>query len=730
MKPFEQTLLDSYPEPYILLVFIDEQQGHVNYINEAAREVLQTDKSCIGQPIERIFPNPKTFTDSCRQAIEDGQPVILEHFSILPNDLMFESVRIMPLCPQSGADYCGVILDTPYKATKMMTDERMLQSIFLSSPNAVLIQNVDGEVYNVNPAFTEMFGWKDYEVIGNSVSLFPSGYEKEYEEIVRQLRQNDTYLVTNTKRVHKNGIIKDVSICYMNIYNHRRERTAVARLYIDISKQILFHEKYLEQRNSYQLITENMKDLVAIVDLSGKFVYTSPSHLDITGYPSESYLNMNVFRHIHPRDRRHVFKQIQQLIEAGRSAKAQIRYKHASKGYIWIELIASPLYENQAPYEKFVIVGRDITERKHSEEALRESEMKYRLILEKTSDFVVTFNQQGKVQFVSPSLQSWLKKATITNIYGFMNDHVVDEERGLLYEIIHHVFKTKKADQIAFTIDKDGHTYTFDAILTPLISNEYTTYSENMILLIARDITKRLEDEHISMQLEKMSTVGQLAAGIAHELRNPLTSVKGFVRMIKDEIDDSLLTSYLEIISGELDSIERIADEFMDLAKPHVISLEETELHEIIDSCVRLFEGTAFLQGINMDVEYINEQRIMLNCQRNALKRVFINIMKNAMEAMEKGGELNIKILARDPYVELLFIDSGKGIEKERLKYIGEPFYSTKEKGIGLGLMMSRKIVREHGGRLSIESEYNEGTTIRIILPLVSSKSTVTSHTH
>ncbi|MGP4082768.1 PAS domain S-box protein [Pseudalkalibacillus sp. R45] len=725
MKPFEHSILDSYPEPYILLVFPDDQPGHINYLNEAARDALQLDKSCIGHSLENVFLNAKKLIEACNEAIEHGHLVILEHFSISQQDLMFEAVKIAPLSPKSGVNYCGVILDTPYKATKMMTDDRMMQSIFLSTPNAILIQNVDGEIYNINPAFTEMFGWKDYELIGNSVSLFPSGYENEYEEIVRQLRKNDTYLVPNTKRVHKNGTIKDVSICYMNIYNYRRERIAVARLYIDISKQILFHEKYLEQQNSYQLITENMKDLVAIVDLSGKFVYTSPSHLDITGFSSESYLNMNVFRHIHPHDRRHVFKQIQQLIEAGRSAKAQIRYKHASKGYIWIELIASPLYENQAPYEKFVIVGRDITERKHSEEALRESEMKYRLILEKTSDFVVTFNQHGEVHFVSPSLQSWLKNPDLSNMYRFMDDYVMKDERGLLYDIIHHVFKTKDADQIAFSIEKDGTTYTFDAVLTPLISNEYTKYSEDMILLIARDITKRLEDEHISMQLEKMSTVGQLAAGIAHELRNPLTSVKGFIRMIKDEIDDSLLTSYLEIIGGELNSIERIADEFMDLAKPHVISLEETELHEIVDSCVRLFEGTAFLQGINMDVEYINEQEILLNCQKNALKRVFINIMKNAMEAMEKGGELNIKIHARDPYVELLFIDSGKGIEKERLKYIGEPFYSTKEKGIGLGLMMSRKIVREHGGRLSIESEYKQGTTIRIILPLLSAKSPV-----
>lgn len=725
MKPFEHSILDSYPEPYIMFVFSKDHpdDGHINYVNQAALEALQLNKNCIGKKIHEVFLNPKRIILTAKDAIAEGDYITLEHQSITHHEIIFESVKFVPIHSNSGVQYCGMILDTPYTTDKMMTDDRMVESIFMSSPNATLIQSVDGEVFKINPAFTEMFGWKDYEVIGHTISLFPSGYEKEYEEIVRQLRKQDVYLIPKTKRVHKDGTIKDVSICYMNVYNHRRERTAVARLYIDISKQILFHEKYLEQKNSFQLITENMKDLVVICDFSGKVAYASPSHLEITGYSAESYLNRNVFRHIHSDDRRKVFKQIQNMIHGGRSAKAEIRYKHSSKGYIWIEMIASPLYEGKAPYEKFVIVGRDITDRKHAEEALQESEKKYRLILEKTSDFVVTFNQSGDVNFVSPSLKTWLNHLNVSNMYEFMADYVVKDDYKLMSEIIRSVFSSKEAEQVAFTLEKDDKNYTFDAVLTPLISNEYNSYQEDMILLIARDITKRLEDEHVSMQLEKMSTVGQLAAGIAHELRNPLTSVKGFVRMINDEIDDPLLRNYLEIIGSELESIERIADEFMDLAKPHVVKLSETELHDIVDGCVRLFEGTAFLQGINMDVEYINEQQIILNCQKSALKRVFINIMKNAMEAMEKGGELKIQIEVRDTYVELRFIDSGNGIEEDRLKYIGEPFYSTKEKGIGLGLMMSRKIVREHGGKLAIESEYREGTTVRIILPLAKARS-------
>lgn len=679
---------------------------------------MHLEKDCIGKPIEEVFLNPDQIVQTCKKAIVTQDHHSLEHISISDSNTVFEFVKFVPISSPSGVQYCGLILDTPYTAVKNMTDDRMVESIFMSSPNAMLIQSIDGEVFKINPSFTEMFGWKDYEIIGKGISLFPCGFEKEHEEIVRQLQKKEVYIIPNTKRVHKDGSVKDVSICYMNIYNHLRERTAVARLYIDISKQTLFHTKYLEQRNSLQLITENMKDLVAISDFSGKVVYASPSHVEITGYSAESYLNRKVFRYIHPNDRRHVFEQIKKLVYAGRSAKAEIRYKHASKGYIWIEWIASPLLEGQSQFEKFVVVGRDITHRKRAEEALQESEKKYRLILEKTSDLVVMFNPFGDVDFVSPSLQTWLDHKPLTNIYEFMAQYVVAEDFNHLYEIIHSVFSKKEPEQSTITLEVGEHRFTFDTVLTPLAANDYNSHSEDMILLIARDITKRLEDEHVSMQHEKMSTVGQLAAGIAHELRNPLTSVKGFIHMIGDELRDPLHQNYLEIIRKELDGIERIADEFMDLAKPHVVNVENTELKEIVESCVRLFEGTAFLKGIHIYVDDISNEDIVVNGQKSALKRVFINIMKNAMEAMDKGGTLAITVKRRENYVDLYFSDSGIGIEKERLKYIGEPFYSTKEKGIGLGLMMSRKIIREHGGRLSIESEYLKGTTICIVLPL------------
>ncbi|WLD94268.1 PAS domain-containing sensor histidine kinase [Alkalihalobacillus sp. AL-G] len=717
MKQFEQALMDSYPDPYLLFK-VNDAGCFLEYANKASTDAFDLQEGLIGRPIEQLFESSAAISQGCNDAIHQGAQVTKKHFSIAKKEVLYESVSFVPI-KQGDSNYCGIILYNPYFADKHMTDDQMLENIFRSSPNALLIQHLDGETYRVNPAFTEMFGWKDSEVLGNGVSLFPSGFEKEYEEIVRQLRKHDIYNIPKTKRVHKDGTLKDVSICYINIYNHRRERTAVARLYGDISQQILFKEKYIKKKNSYQLIAENMKDLVSIVDMSGKVAYSSPSHLHVTGFTAESYLNRNVFRFIHPDDRRHVLNQFRQMVTVGKSVQAEFRYLHASLDYIWVEMIGSPLYDQHAPFEKFLIVGRDITARKQADKALQESETKYRLILENTSDFVFTFCQEGNIQYVSPSAKEWMMHKPCDNFYTFMDEYVVGDDRDLLHHMIKHVFQKENPEQLAFTTEKSGRSYTFDAVLTPLISKEYSEYEENMILIIARDITKRLEDEHVSMQLEKMSTVGQLAAGIAHELRNPLTSVAGFLRMIDEGITDPVYKGYIDIITGELNNIERIADEFMDLAKPHVVHLEEADLTDIVDSCVRLFEGTAFLQGINMDVQYLTDTQIILNCQKSALKRVFINIMKNAMEAMGKGDELNIKIGANEHIVKLFFIDSGKGIEKDRLQFIGEPFYSTKEKGIGLGLMMSRKIVREHGGRLIIDSEYKQGTTIEIRLPLV-----------
>jgi two-component system sporulation sensor kinase A len=216
---------------------------------------------------------------------------------------------------------------------------------------------------------------------------------------------------------------------------------------------------------------------------------------------------------------------------------------------------------------------------------------------------------------------------------------------------------------------------------------------------------------------DKLRVVGELAAGIAHEIRNPLTSIKGFVQMLKEETDGK----YSGIILSELQRIEFILNEFLILAKPNQdIHFQKKEVIPLIDEVIALLQAEAMLLNIEIVKEY-NWDLPLIWCEEKQIKQVLINVIKNAFEAMERGGKVYIQTGVYDGnHIYIRIIDQGIGIPEDRISRLGEPFYSHKEKGTGLGLMVSFRIIENHKGKISIASEPGKGTTVDIILPISS----------
>jgi PAS domain S-box-containing protein len=227
------------------------------------------------------------------------------------------------------------------------------------------------------------------------------------------------------------------------------------------------------------------------------------------------------------------------------------------------------------------------------------------------------------------------------------------------------------------------------------------------------DITKHKRNEEVFRRTEKLNTVGELAAGIAHEIRNPLTSLKGFLHLIKN---GELKEEYTDIMESELDRIEFILNEFLVLSKPHLTKYNKKDVHVLFKQILPLFKTQAAYKNIQLVTEFDSEE-LLINCNGNQLKQVFINFIKNAMEAMSSGGVIKIECKKEHNELCIRFIDEGSGISEESLKRLGEPFFTTKENGTGLGLMVSFKIIQEHGGTIQITSQLGRGSTFEIKLP-------------
>lgn len=258
---------------------------------------------------------------------------------------------------------------------------------------------------------------------------------------------------------------------------------------------------------------------------------------------------------------------------------------------------------------------------------------------------------------------------------------------------------------------KDGSQIDVEVSCVPVLSGVRIVG----VYVMLKDVSEVKRNRELLQQSEKLAVVGELAAGIAHEIRNPLTSLKGFVQLTHGQAP----TPYTEIMLSEIDRIHTITSELLLLGKPTAIDFERRPLIPLIDSILTLLQSQALLLNVEIETERsADAEETFIHCDETKIKQVFLNVLKNAMEAMPKGGKVAVRLEREGDWAKLRISDEGVGIPPEELAKLGQAFFTTKDNGTGLGLMVSYNIIEQHGGRLTIESEELVGTTVQILLPV------------
>lgn len=237
---------------------------------------------------------------------------------------------------------------------------------------------------------------------------------------------------------------------------------------------------------------------------------------------------------------------------------------------------------------------------------------------------------------------------------------------------------------------------------------------------ISRDMRSRNKMEELLRRSEKLTTVGQLAAGVAHEIRNPLTTLRGFLQLQKES--KKLALSHVSLMLSELDRINLIVGEFLILAKPQATRFVVKDVRNVLQDVIALMNSEALLHNIEFRSSF-TEEDCRISCEENQLKQVFINLLKNAIEAMPGGGMIHIQITGKRDNICISITDEGEGIPEEMISKIGDPFFTGKETGTGLGIMVSQRIISSHKGMMEIKSKVGIGTTVGVMLPALKEES-------
>lgn len=216
---------------------------------------------------------------------------------------------------------------------------------------------------------------------------------------------------------------------------------------------------------------------------------------------------------------------------------------------------------------------------------------------------------------------------------------------------------------------------------------------------------------------EKMNAIGQLAASVAHEIRNPMTVVKGFLQLFQDNTKlSNTELSYIHLMINEMDRAEAIIHDYLSLAKPDVHQHRFINCLECVTSLVDLLSSYALLTN-NILIELDAKEEMYVRGSRNELNQVLLNIMKNGIEAMRNGGTLRVGLYKREGHVHIQIEDTGIGMTSEQVNRLGTAFYSLKEKGTGIGLMVSYQLVEQMNGRIEVKSIPGKGSTFTLIFP-------------
>ncbi len=580
-----------------------------------------------------------------------------------------------------------------------MLDETTFQQGLLDqlcehAPVGMALVSLDGRWMKVNPALCRFLGYKEIELIGTAYQRT----EPEEEDLQKLLSGEIRSFQLEKAYPHQSGETVWGLLTGSLFEDSEGHPLFIIFHILDITERKKEQQKKREIEDLFRLISQNSQDMICFGSPDGTCHYVSPAVRSMLGYDPVEIIGPKGMDLLLPRD-------------AGED-RLTYQLRHKDGFDIWCETTITKLLDEEGKVYLIVAVARDITYRKRMEIQLQETEQRHKSLIRYTPVAICSLNREGEFMTANPACLQ-IAGYSVEELSGMNFRSILSpEDIPWLEKLFYDAFSQEVKD-VEFTIfHKDGRRIDLLSASSPIIVNGETIG----IYIIAKDITDAKQTEELLRRSEKLSVVGELAAGVAHEIRNPLMSLRGFVQLLQREDPNKGHREYFSIMLSEVDRINRIVSELLLLAKPEKRKYEYMDLSKKLQRVTTLFQAEANLR--NIQIRTILDPRLpLIYCEGDKIKQVFVNILKNALEAMPHTGEITVQTISAGQEVWIRIRDEGTGIPQDALERISQPFYTTKDTGTGLGLVVCQRIIANHQGRMHIESEEGKGTMVEIVLP-------------
>nr|WP_285865951.1 PAS domain-containing sensor histidine kinase [Lederbergia lenta] len=581
--------------------------------------------------------------------------------------------------------------------------------------NAFIILDEEGIIKYINPSLLTILQSTYFNIVDNSILDIVHDEDKhKITASLFHLQQYESFTPFTSRFMCGDGT-------YCTLYWQSAERSEQG----EIRGIALLIEKDNESKidrdsaNAWRsAFFDHTDDPALIIDIDGNIILTNKAFEKTFGWNAKGKRN-KIYSIIYQTESAFIhFKN--RVLQGERTVHHQIKKDGI---VIPIVLTVSPIYDDSGVIY-FSVITRSMKELQEERmlvemqnKLLEEGDKLFLDITNNINEVICLYDiENGDVLYISPSIEQQLGislDSYYKEPYSILEKLQVRDKKKLLNFFYSHSRIPKKVE---FEI-KDivtGEPRWVESEVRPIVNEDGSVTRH---VSISRDITELKEQKKQVRQLDNLGLIGQLAAGIAHEIRNPITSVKGFVQLLSEETEHK----YNDIIMSEIDRIESIMNEFLVLAKPSKeVKLVKENINDVIKEIISFMRPEALLHNVDIITQFTEELQFV-NCERKQMKQVVINLIKNAIEAMPSGGNIHVNTKAMsDGLIVIEVKDEGIGIANEKLEHVREPFYSDKETGTGLGLMISYKIIEDYNGTIKFSSKVGEGTIVRILLPSAS----------
>ena len=743
-----RTLIDNVPDT----IYFKDVAGRFTMINQAQAEMLGLDdpEEAIGRTDFDYFT-----AEHAQDAYEDERQIVatgrlidgkIERVRRADGEFRWVTITKIPIKNRKG-DVVGIagisrdITERKRAQDALRKSKALFQSLVESMPQSVFSKDLAGRFTFANQLYCEMEGQTLDEIVGKTdFDMHPPELARQYREDDRRVMELEEVL--ERVEVHQpiGGEPFYVQVIKTPIYDAEGQVIGLLGMFWDITERKRMEQALRERKERLQLAMDAAEHGFWDWNMDTNETYFSPRYYTMLGYePGELPMDLSTWEKLlHPEDRREVAPRILEKAMAAEAFEEEFRLKAKSGAWRWIRGRGKSFeVDEQGVPHRAVGTHEDITARLRAEQAMRESEARYRQLVETSPDAILLTdpnstilmcNQQAAVLYECEDREQLVGRRALEFVAPVDHARVRSNLRRLL--------SGEEVKAVEYTVKTAAGREIFIELHSSVI--EDSDDHPQAIISVARDVTERHEMAQQLRRQERLAAVGQLAAGIAHDFRNLLSTIILYAQLLLRQPNLPLRAARnLQTIVDESYKATDLVQQILDFSSRAMIKPRALDLVDLIKKTVEVLLRTlpeSIHLALDMQSATSGPAGYTVMADEGRIQQALTNLALNARDAMPQGGELRFTLstvlvkrgetppvaeMSPGRWICLAVSDTGTGMTEEVRGHLFEPFFTTKEvgKGTGLGLAQVYGIVRQHEGYIDVETELGAGTTFSIYLP-------------